>query len=99
MPYAASTRGPAASSTPSAIIAPAPSQPSSPGWNMNTTSPRRTSACAVRRRTAPTSIAMCRSCPQACIAPAVSLAKSTPLASVTGRASMSPRSSTVATGP
>src|SRR5207253_2478731 len=38
-PNATSTGRPAAVRTPSAIILPAPSPPSSPGWNMNTTSP------------------------------------------------------------
>lgn len=35
----ADPRWPDASSTPSASMCPAPSQPSSPGWNMKTTSP------------------------------------------------------------
>ncbi len=94
MPYAASARRPAASSTPSSIITPAPSQPSSPGWNISTTSPRRRSRCWASSRAPPTSAAVCRSWPQACMAPLVE-AKSSPVSSSTGSASMSARSSTV----
>ena len=94
MPYAASARRPAASSTPSLIITPAPSQPSSPGWNISTTSPRSWSRCCARRRAPPISPAVCRSCPHACMAPLVE-AKSSPVSSPTGSASMSARRSTV----
>src|SRR6185312_3730502 len=90
MPKAASTRLPAASSTPSRSITPAPSKPSSPGWNMNTTSPLSASRCLASSRAAPTSAVVCRSCPQACIAPFVA-ANSRPVCSSTGSASMSPR--------
>ena len=54
--YAASARGPAASSTPSSIMWRAPSKPSSPGWNMSTTSPASSSRRAASSRAAPTSI-------------------------------------------
>ena len=79
-------------------MCPAPSQPSSPGWNMNTTSPRNSSRWALSSRAAPTSMAVCRSWPQACIAPSMVLLNSTPVASCTGSASMSPRSSTAGAG-
>ena len=98
MPYAEETREPAASSTPSSSILPAPSNPSSPGWNMKTTSPARCSRCRASSRAAPASIAVCRSCPHACIAPGSSLVKSSPVSSCTGRPSMSPRSSTAGPG-
>jgi len=73
MPYAASTRRPAASNTPSSTMIRPPPKPSSPGWNMNTTSPGSSSRRACSRRAAPTSIAVCRSWPQACIAPSIRL--------------------------
>ena len=47
---------------------------------------------------APSSIAVCPSCPQACIAPGRSDANSTPLSSSIGSASMSARSATVGPG-
>ena len=47
---------------------------------------------------APSSIAVCPSCPQACIAPGRSEANSTPLSSWIGSASMSARSATVGPG-
>ncbi len=68
-PYAATTRRPAASSTPSRIMIGAPPVLSSPGWNMNTTSPASSSRIACRIFAAPTRPAVCRSCPQACISP------------------------------
>jgi hypothetical protein len=98
MPYAAFTRCPDASSTPSASMRPAPSQPSSPGWNMKTTSPHRSSRRPASRYAAPTSIAVCRSWPHACISPASRLANSSPEFSATGSASMSARSSTAGPG-
>ncbi|SIM80556.1 Uncharacterised protein [Mycobacteroides abscessus subsp. abscessus] len=66
---------------------------SSPGWNMNTTSPASASRWALRIRAAPTSPAVCRSCPQACMVP-VAAANSSPDSSRTGSPSMSPRSRT-----
>ena len=83
------------SSSPSSSMKRAPCQPSSPGWNMNITVPARLSRWAASARAAPTSIATCVSCPQACMAPCVFEAKSSPVSSVRGRASMSPRRSTV----
>jgi len=75
----------------------APAWPSSPGWNMKITVPG-TSACrALSSFAAPASMAVCRSWPQACIAPGMAEAYGSPVSSVTGSASMSPRSST--TGP
>ena len=71
MPYAASARRPAASRMPSSIITPAPSQPSSPGWNISTTSPASRSRCWASRRAPPIRLAVCRSWPHACIAPLV----------------------------
>ena len=56
------------------------------------------SACrALSSLAAPASMAVCRSWPQACIAPGIADAYGSPVSSVTGSASMSPRSST--TGP
>ena len=56
------------------------------------------SACrALSSFAAPASMAVCRSWPQACIAPGMADAYGSPVSSVTGSASMSPRSST--TGP
>ena len=49
-------------------------------------------------RAAPTSMAVCRSCPQACITPVTAEAYGSPVRSVIGSASMSPRSSTVGPG-
>jgi hypothetical protein len=56
------------------------------------------SSRVVRILAAPSSIAVCPSWPQACIAPGFSEAKSTPLSSVMGSASMSARSATVGPG-
>ena len=75
----------------------APAWPSSPGWNMKITVPGRSACRAQSSRAAPASMAVCRSCPQACITPGTVEAYGSPVASVTGSASMSPRSST--TGP
>src|SRR3984957_12181155 len=94
---AAAGRFPAASSTPSSIMSRAPPRPSSPGWNMKITLPGRSRWRAESTRAAPTSIAVCRSWPQACIAPSIRDANGRPVASVTGSASLSARSST--TGP
>ena len=67
--YAATGRAPAASSTPSLIMWVAPNRPSSPGWNMKITFPGSSACRADSSRAAPASMAMCRSCPQACITP------------------------------
>ena len=69
--------------------------PSSPGWNMNTTLPGSSAWRADSSRAAPTSIAVCRSWPHACMTPSTCEVYGTPVSSVTGSASMSPRSSTV----
>ena len=75
----------------------APAKPSSPGWNMKITVPGTSSCRAQSSLAAPASMAVCRSWPQACIAPGIADAYGSPVSSVTGSASMSPRSST--TGP
>ena len=90
---AASGAGP--SSRPSSIMWRAPCQPSSPGWNMNITVPASRSRSAQSACAAPTSMATWVSWPQACIAPSMRERKSRPVSSFSGRASMSPRSSTV----
>ena len=64
---------------------------------MKITLPGRSRCRAESTRAAPASIAVCRSWPQACIAPSISDANGSPVVSVTGSASMSARSST--TGP
>ena len=87
-------RLPPASSRPSSSIASAPWRLSSPGWNMNTTVPARRSRRWASSRAAEASIAVCRSCPHACIAPSIREAYSSPLSSRSGSASMSARSST-----
>ena len=76
----------------------APCGPSSPGWNMSRTRPASSSRRSTRRRAAPRSIATCVSCPQACITPGISDAKSSPVSSVSGSASMSPRRRIVGPG-
>ncbi len=97
MAKARSTR-PAMSRIPSSIMNRAPCSPSSPGWNMNTTRPFSSSTCARSSEAAPASMATCESWPHACVAPALVLAKSRPVSSGIGSASMSPRSSTVGPG-
>ncbi len=86
------------SSTPSEIISAAPPSPSSPGWNMNRTRPGSSARRADSNRAAPTSIAVCASWPHECIVSPVRLAKSSPVSSVIGSASMSPRSTIVGPG-
>ena len=75
----------------------APAKPSSPGWNMKITVPGSSACRALSSFAAPASMAVCRSWPQACIVPGMADAYGSPVSSVTGSASMSPRSST--TGP
>ena len=83
------------SNKPSSIMCRAPCQPSSPGWNISITVPARRSREAHRALAAPASMATWVSWPQACMAPALCELKSRPVSSVSGRASISPRSSTV----
>ena len=64
---------------------------------MKITVPGSSSCRAQSSLAAPASMAVCRSWPQACIAPGMADAYGNPVSSVTGSASMSPRSST--TGP
>src|SRR4051794_4566373 len=84
--------------TPASTISRAPPGASSSAcWKMNRSSPPGSSAptsCAA----APSSIAVCPSCPHACIAPGRSEANSTPLSSSIGSASMSARNATVGPG-
>src|ERR1700761_3098104 len=61
---------------------------------MKITSPGSSAWRAASSRAAPASMATCRSCPQACITPSNRELYGSPVASVTGSASMSPRSST-----
>ena len=65
---------------------------------MNTTRPARSACRAESILAALTSIATCVSWPQACMTPGTSEAKSRPVSSGIGSASMSPRSSTVGPG-
>ena len=76
----------------------APCQPSSPGWNMNSTVPASDSRRAHRMRAAEASIAVCVSWPQACIVFSTPDLNGRPVSSGIGSASMSPRSSTVRPG-
>ena len=70
MAVAASTCG--FSSTPALIMASLPqissgAQPSSSGWNMSFTQPGSSASRPFRMRAAPSSMAVCVSCPQACM--------------------------------
>ncbi len=56
----------------------APWKPSSPGWNMNRTSPASSPWRPAISRAAPASIAVCVSCPQACIRPATAEGEAEP---------------------
>jgi hypothetical protein len=60
--------------------------------------PFSSARCATSKRAAASSIAVCPSCPQACITPSLSEAKSTPLSSWMERASMSARRASVGPG-
>ena len=86
------------SSSPSSSMKRAPCSPSSPGWNMNSTRPASSPARSASSRAAPTSIAVWVSWPQACILSSCVDENSSPVSSVSGRASMSPRNSTVGPG-
>src|SRR3954451_3486006 len=86
------------SMTPAATMSRAPPGASSSAcWKMNRSAPPGSSAPA-SRDAAPSSIAVCPSCPHACIAPGRSDANATPLSSWIGSASMSARSATVGPG-
>ena len=85
-------------STPSSIMYLAPWNPSSPGWNMKRILPVKLSLFSDSRRAALASMATWVSWPQACIFPAFADLKSDGKSSCSGRASMSPRRSTVGPG-
>ena len=76
----------------------APWWPSSPGWNMNSTRPASSSRRSLSSWAAPDSIAVCVSWPQACMHPSTCDAKSRPVSSGIGSASMSPRRRIVGPG-
>ena len=82
---------PQRSITPSCTISRPPPPPSSAGWKITTAVPSKLRVSA-RYWAAPSSIAVCPSCPQACILPGTVEAKGSPVASVIGSASMSARS-------
>ena len=63
----------AVASRPSSSMCLAPSKPSSPGWNMNTTRPCDAPRRALSRWAAPASIATWVSWPHVCIAPSTRL--------------------------
>ena len=65
---------------------------------MNSTEPASDSRRRASRRAAPTSIAVCASWPQACIAPLTSEANGSPVSSGIGNASMSARNKIVGPG-
>mmetsp|Transcript_16384 Transcript_16384/g.50894 ORF Transcript_16384/g.50894 Transcript_16384/m.50894 type:complete len:347 (+) Transcript_16384:215-1255(+) len=87
----------APSAAPSEIIRAAPAPPSSAGCQTSRTVPRNcpASARSLRILAAPSSMAECASCPQACILPAISLLKGTSTSSRTGRPSRSARRMTM----
>ncbi len=89
---------PSAASRPSSSAMRAPPWPSSPGWNRNRTRPASSPRRATSSRAAPTSMAVWASCPHECMTPSCSEAKSSPVSSGIGSASMSARSSTVGPG-
>ena len=85
-PITASTFG--FSIQPSSIIGKAPPGVSSPGWKNILTVPLSLSLFSFNIIQAPSAIAVCPSCPQACIFPFVE-AKESPVFSTTGSASLS----------
>lgn len=87
MPYTRSTP----SIAPAAIMGSAPPTVSSAGWNSRRTVPDRLSRISQSSRAAPSSMAACASCPQACIMPGCSEAKGRPVSSWMGSASISAR--------
>jgi hypothetical protein len=80
-------------------MASAPAPFSSAGWktpiNVPAQLPRSRSSAVM----APTSEAVCTSCPQACMTPGVVLAYGSPVSSSSGSASMSARIATTGPGP
>ncbi len=66
---------------------------SSAGWKISRTRPGSAGAAA-SASPAPSSIAVCASCPQACITPFTVEAKGSPVSSCMGSASRSARSAT-----
>ncbi len=88
MPYTSCT--PYLSIMPSSTISLPPPPPSSAGWNITTTVPSKLRVSA-RYFAAPSSIAVCPSCPQACIFPSTLDECATPLVSNIGKASISAR--------
>mmetsp|Transcript_35958 Transcript_35958/g.91910 ORF Transcript_35958/g.91910 Transcript_35958/m.91910 type:complete len:223 (+) Transcript_35958:470-1138(+) len=87
------------SMTPSCTITSAPAPPSSAGWNSSLTVPGSVASCSLRILAAPSSMAMCASCPHACMTPGFWLLYSTSLSSRMGSASMSARRATVGPEP
>ena len=83
---------------PAATIGSAPPSVSSAGWNSRRTVPGRRSRMDASARAAPSSMAVCASCPQACIMPSCAERKGQPSGSSSGRASMSARRATVSPG-
>ena len=70
------------SSTPSRIISEAPPGFfSSPGWKRSTTVPGRSCSTDFSARAVASRIAVCTSCPQACMTPGRSEAKGSPVSS------------------
>ena len=76
----------------------APWWPSSPGWNMNRTLPARSAWRDESSFAAVTSMVVCRSWPHACMVSSCCDAKSSPVSSCIGSASMSPRRMMVGPG-
>ena len=80
------------SKAPSSIIKEAPpGKTSSPGWKISLIVPSNWSLIWFKIAAAPSTELVCTSCPQACITPTFLEAKSSPVFSVIGRASISPR--------
>ena len=77
----------------------APPVVSSAGWKTRSTERGSSSAQVTRWCASPRSIAMCPSCPQACILCGCVEAKGTPVVSVTGKASISERRAVVCSLP
>ena len=91
-------RSGATSRRPSSSMYWAPWWPSSPGWNMNRTLPARSACRDESSFAAVTSIVVCRSWPHACMVSSRGDAKSSPVSSCIGSASMSPRRMMVGPG-
>ena len=84
----------AASSTPACTMANPPAPPSSAGWNKSFTVPGSVCSRSLRMRAAVSSIAVCASCPHACIFPVDPLLNGDSISSQMGSASMSARRAT-----